>query len=129
MRLFICFATVVFLFFCFCIGTSHAGLPQHPIDCSNTYDNDGCYEHPECCAIAPLIHMDDFDGVRVYYCDSKVNGDCSYEGLNILSAWGVYNVVVNSDPEFGCDDTSCECEWQECYKAPAVEAGEMGECE
>lgn len=110
-------------FFLYCAkANAQSVLPRHPIDCANTYDNDGCYEHPECCAIAPLIHMDEFEGVREYTCNPKVNGDCSREGLDILSDNGVFITIINDDTEYGCDDTSCRCEWQECFK-PAADTG------
>ena len=118
MRLIYLVIMLVYVFFCFCIGVADAAdLVVNPagyvIDCSNTYDNDGCYEHPECCPMFPY-EMDDFEGVRTYACDVKVNGDCSAEGLNILKDWGIFVVVVNGDPEYGCDDTSCACSWQAC---------------
>jgi len=89
--------------------------PSRPatIDCSDTEANDGCYENPECCngGIERLK-------APFYVCDPYITGDCSQEGIQMLSDQGIFITVLNDDPEYGCDDTSCECEWQDCYVAP-----------
>lgn len=52
---------------------------------------------------------------HIYYCDPELKGDCSREGLYFLEDELRIVAYPNDDPEFGCDDTSCECYWQECY--------------
>ena len=79
------------------------------IDCSDTEANDGCYEHEECCTEEEIRNLR-----HSFYCDAKVNGDCSREALNYMNSIGVV-IYPGNDPEFDCDDTSCGCYWQECY--------------
>jgi len=81
------------------------------IDCSDTEANDGCYEHEECCTEEEIRNLR-----HSFYCDAKVNGDCSREALDYMGSIGVV-VYPGNDPEFDCDDTSCGCYWQECYDA------------
>lgn len=112
------FYRLLFIFILACLA-----LRANAIDCSDTLDNDGCYENPECCADGEL------DGIRAiaYYCDPYVKGDCSREGIDMLSERGIFITVLNGDPEYGCDDTSCGCYWQDCF-VPSPEIGyEMGE--
>ena len=97
---------VAWILGCVCIFLS---VNAFAMDCSDLDDNDGCYEHPECCVEG------EFDNLKhVYYCDALVNGDCSREGLYyIVEELGIL-AYPNNDPEFDCDDTSCGCYWQAC---------------
>lgn len=65
------------------------------------FSGEWCHEEIECTPehIAKLTS-------HVYYCDPLVEGDCDADGLAALSEHGYFRVMVNDDPEYGCN--SCE---------------------
>jgi len=111
---------MLFIFIASC-AFAFLAWTANAIDCSDTTDNDGCYENPECCG------GEGFPGPAVYTCDPLINGDCSREGVQMLTDQGIFITVINNDPEYGCDDTSCHCSWQDCYVPEPETNGKMGE--
>ena len=52
---------------------------------------------------------------EVYICDPEFDGDCSLQAIDLLIDDGAADIIISGDPEYGCDYSICECEWQDCY--------------